>query len=82
MKMPLQEFAPATICIPNGITIKILNWNSHGCRSKLLQRQSDQGSTLEKPMLCLAKHWLYKILSKFFRLPGNACQAKSRLKKA
>jgi len=44
--------------------------------------KSDQGSTLEKPMLCLAKHWLYKILSKFFRLPGNACQAKSRLKKA
>ena len=33
--------------------------------------KSDQGSTLEKPMLCLAKHWLYKILSKFFRLPGK-----------
>ena len=35
---PLQEFAPATKWIPNGIPMENLNWNSHGCRSKLLQR--------------------------------------------
>jgi len=36
--MPLQEFAPATTCIPIEIPIENLYWNSHGCRSKLLQR--------------------------------------------
>ena len=31
---PLQEFAPATTWIPNGIPMENQNWNSHGRRSK------------------------------------------------
>jgi len=33
----LQEFATATTCIPIEIPIENLNWNSHGCRSKLVE---------------------------------------------
>ncbi len=36
--MPLEEFAPATTWILKEIPIENLNWNSHGRRSKLLQR--------------------------------------------
>src|SRR5688572_13025513 len=36
--VPLQEFAPATTWILNKIPIENLNRNSHGRRSKLLQR--------------------------------------------
>jgi len=35
----LQEFAPATTWIPIEIPMESLNWNSHGRRSKLLQRR-------------------------------------------
>ncbi len=35
----VELFAPATACIPNEIPIENLNWNSHGRRSKLLQRR-------------------------------------------
>jgi len=35
---PLQEFAPATTWIPSTIPMENPPWNSHGCRSKLLQR--------------------------------------------
>ncbi len=38
MALPLQEFAPATIYNTKGIPIENLYLNSHGCRSKLLQR--------------------------------------------
>ena len=34
----VELFAPATTWIPNEIPMENPNWNSHGCRSKLLQR--------------------------------------------
>jgi len=48
--MPLQEFAPATTSIPIEIPIENLYWNSHGCRSKLLQRLSIINSSAYQPI--------------------------------